>query len=413
MKRLLFLICIVALLITLVPAKSALSIPPWPPADDGPGCPKYKHTFYLPLITQQVNPMIISRFGADRSTAYQFPTYKGEDDYQVARPASAAQVGGMGGAFDFWGQDANPIAPQTVVKRFDLLGVHSYAGTGTVYTHKTYPLDIYDIFGSGTTFLTDFVTGDKVRFTFGGTTYIFTIGSVIGDTHMTVVSGEIALLATLDCQVGDAVSYTVIKTAGNLNYNYLDEALDELKLATVNAGESKLWALRRDASYLWAWAKLVRGKWPETYQTKLHIPVELEFFLREGLWYGETYHTSGNITTSSPPYEQDTNAGSLPANVLVTITPTTGTLTAVTLTNVTNSDTFTWTGSLAATKVLTVDSGIWAVRADGVGAYSGLTYGSGQKTFMQMEPGSNAFSISVTGATAWTATVQWYDTYPG
>jgi hypothetical protein len=403
MKRLTALLLALSLLLALT---SIVNAPIVKAAPLNP-CQPLSHHIYLPIVGQT---MIISRFGSAYDTAYPFPTLKGADDYQTQRPASVGQVGGMAGAFDFWGAQGNPIAAQVVTKKFELAAPFVYAGAGTIWTDVLIGIDMpsyYLIRGIGTHFLTDFSVGDLVRFTFEGDVCTYAITQIDSDT---VMRAGYAIGEVVDVPIGSAVSYEIVKTTGT--YSNVERGIDALKLATLNAGESKLWALRRDGTHLWAWAKCNRGRWPEDYNTKLHLPVELEFYCREGVWYGETQGTSGNITqATSSPYVLTSN-GVLPANAVFTITPSGGALASVTVTNTTNGYTFTYTGTVNSGQALVVDAGAWSVKNNGVGAYAGFAYGAGQQNWMRLAPGANAFTISKTGpATGWTATLTWFDTF--
>jgi hypothetical protein len=349
--------------------------------------------------------MIISRFGSTWAAAYQLGTLKGEDDYQTQRPASVGQVGGMSGAFDFWGSTANPLGAQVVNKKYEIAAPFLYtAGTGTVYV-----LDVDGenfLIGVGVDFTTLFAPGDYIRFTYSATTYNMHVIEVATSSLRVDDPSSLPAIA-----IGSAVSYEVGKY--RRTYAAIQTELDALKLATVGAGESKLWAALRDGStHRWAWAKCNRLRAPENYNTKLHLPVELEFNCREGLWYAETQSTSGNITqATSSPYAL-TNNGTFPAMCIFTITPSGGAFSACTVTNTTNGYTFTYTGTVASGKALVVNSGVWSVTNDGAGAYSGLAYGATQQNWMYLSPGANSFTISKTGAaTGWTATLTWWNTY--
>jgi Phage tail protein len=393
---------VVSLLIgsTLPPGPSSQHIP-WAAgaflAGDRPAA--CLHRLFLPYISALRGPtMLISRFGATWANAYAFPELQASDDWQIERPPTTAQVSGTAGAFDFWGTAANPHRAVTVTKKFNLTQPAYYlTGTGTIFTFDG--MNIY-LMGWQTCFLSEVMVGDTIRFTYSGTVYEFTVNSVPTDDTLGFTTTELPPFE-------DPVPYEIGKH--NLYVN-IEAALDTLKQQVVTVGESKLWGLRRDSTHRWAWAKIIRAKYPEDYQHKLVLPVELEFYVREGVWYSETENSAALADNTSFPVSL-VNHGNLPAAVRLEITPDSGTLTSLTLTNAGNGNTLTWTGSLASGMPLVIDTGQWLVTLDGDGAYSGLTFGGTQPNWLQLQPGSNAIMLATTGGSSWAGTLTWWDTY--
>lgn len=64
--------------------------------------------------------MIIARFGSTWAAGYDFGQIKGASEFPITRPASISQVGGVAGAFDHFGDDNYPLAPQIVTHSFNL-----------------------------------------------------------------------------------------------------------------------------------------------------------------------------------------------------------------------------------------------------------------------------------------------------
>ena len=335
--------------------------------------------------------MIISRFGDTWDAAYAFSTLKGADDYQTIRQASIGQVGGMSGVFDFWGSGVNPLAAQVVTKRFELSTFRSgtISGAGQITTDGS-----TTIVGTSTHFMTEVIPGSVITWFEGSRTVV----NVTDNTHLIVSSNADS--------TGEPVDYTITYPG----WNGLETLKDQLKAATIGIGESKLWGLLRDGTtHRWAWAKCNRLRAPEDYNTRLHLPVELDFLLREGLWYGET-QGGQSITQASATYTL-TNSGTQPANVVVQVTSSTGTLTSMAVSNAANGDDFTWTGSATVGQLLKVDTGAWLVTKAGSAAYSGLTYGTGQNNWLRLNPGSNVITVTIAGSTAWSGSITWWDTY--
>jgi hypothetical protein len=346
--------------------------------------------------------MLISRFGSNWATGYVFPELQAVDDWQIQRPSAVSQVSGMAGAFDYVGAAANPQMAITVTKKFELAWRNDYvAGAGTIYTGTQGTKAIY---GLGTAFQSFCYAGDKIRFTFNDHLYEYDIEQVFSATWMKLPDPQTASLPSIGS--GSAVGYLIAHPDAYLN---VENALEVLKRSVVAVGESKLWGLLRNGDHRWAWAKPIRGKYPESYVNKLHLPVELDFYLREGLWYGETQ--SGTSLSNSMSYPLTlTNAGNMPAAVVLQITPS-GTLTSLTLTNGTNGNTCTWTGSATSGQLLKIDTGNWLVTKAGAGAYEGFTFGAGQENWLTLLPGDNAITVSVAGASGWSGSLTWWNTY--
>jgi hypothetical protein len=64
--------------------------------------------------------MRIDRFGLQYSTAYEFPQNMMEDNWSISRPPIYARVGGLPGAFDYYGDGSFPFEPFVITKKFML-----------------------------------------------------------------------------------------------------------------------------------------------------------------------------------------------------------------------------------------------------------------------------------------------------
>jgi len=253
--------------------------------------------------------MLIAGFGDTYATAAIFPTNMPEDDWTVQRPAAQRRIPFAGGAFDYRGDDAPPVAAYTVRKKFMLLGpVVWKTGTGLIFTEfGGVPL----IEGDFTDFLNEVEAGNVLRFTMGGTQRIVTVLSVSNEAEAVISQADYNALLPY---WGTEVPYEI----GNIDcYTNLDAALETLKRSVLGVGESKLWLEMRDGSHRWAWAKCQKVRQIERVEDRLAVPVELEFYLREGVWYSETLHsglvsgTSGNATLA--------NAGNIATAVKATV----------------------------------------------------------------------------------------------
>lgn len=197
------------------------------------------------------------------------------------------------------------------------------------------------------------------------------------------------------------------------NWAAVEAALDNLKKYTVGMGRTKLWGLCRDNTHRWTWAKCIGLEVSEVNRSYLRVPVKASFQLTEGLWYGDEMHNMSYMYTSAfycPNY------GSFRASLRTQVRPIIGNLTSFTMTNADNGDTWTYTGAIPEGQFLVVDSGAYKCTLNDVGAYSGLSIGSGQVMWLALEPGSVAATNYITlswtppGVTVWVG-VQWWDTY--
>lgn len=341
--------------------------------------------------------MIIDRFGDTYSTAYVFPRNNVVDDWDISRPSVSARVGGMSGAFDFYGSDNYPIGPMVIRKSFSLINTGSVSGIGTVSVTNGSAV----VTGVGTYFLYDVAVGDTLTL----------VGAFSGGTVISIASN---LSLTLNVNSGADVSGTTYTITRKVSFAGVERAVSALKYYTAAQPERKLWALERDgATKRWCYAKCTNAKAAEQVNAVYALPASVEFFAREGLWYGDTLRASGTITEATGSPYVLTNLGTLPAYLQFTLLAGgVGSLATVVITNTTNSNTFTYTGAVASGNYLFINSAAWVVTNNGTGAYSGLTYGANQQNWMQLEPGANSLTVSTTGTTAsWFLDIAWYDTY--
>jgi hypothetical protein len=74
----------------------------------------------------------IDRFGDQYASAYPFPQNMMEDNWSFSRPAVYARVGGLPGAFDFYGDSNFPFDPFVVTKKFTLHANGDHAAVETL-----------------------------------------------------------------------------------------------------------------------------------------------------------------------------------------------------------------------------------------------------------------------------------------
>lgn len=147
------------------------------------------------------------------------------------------------------------------------------------------------------------------------------------------------------------------------------------------------------------------------------LPVELQFILPEGIWYGASRNSenrsgTGDITVA--------NAGNYPALLEVTISA--GATNPTIKVNRTSIPTgtvceWTWTGTTAGTLTNTfiVSAEEYRCENNGADAYSGLALGSGQIAWLWLpsNPGAATYVVNVSGSVGGglVTTVSWNDTY--
>lgn len=106
------------------------------------------------------------------------------------------------------------------------------------------------------------------------------------------------------------------------------------------------------------------------------------------------------------------NSGELLENATITVTRTSGTITAVSITRVDFGISLVWSGSLGASDVLVINCEQQTVQKNGVDAYSGLSLSSHTaEGWFPVPTGSHNFAVTTTGGAA-TVTVEHYNQFP-
>lgn len=338
--------------------------------------------------------MKIVGFGDTRATAYLFGTLQAADDWTTARPSVVVNVGGSDGAFDFWADDGNPVAPMTVSKSFTLYASYTETvdGTGQI------ELDASTVTGTGTAFLSEIMAGDLITFSVG----TLTVASVASDTELTVA-------LTGEAEATDPEDYTI--TRSRSGYTVLDTVIDRLRLATIAVGKSKLWGEMRDGTSIWCWAKCITLNVSSGISDRLSTPVELEFFCQDGLWYGATAHEF--VADGTTNNYNATQSGNYPAAVTVDAVNTSGSMSNVAMW--TGALRLNWIGTATVGQHLIVTSRPNSVKVNGVGDFAGVTYYNGANDYdpwLTVNPtGTTYLQTGDGGVTFTSVTFTWYDTY--
>jgi hypothetical protein len=334
--------------------------------------------------------MIIHRFGATYAAAYQFPSNAVVDDFTTTRAPVAERVGGMGGAFDFYGTNNYPVQPLTIRKSFALTGIITTLPTvvGTVLMTIGSSL----VNGIGASFLTHVLVNDTITITTDS-------GSQTGS--VTLVSDDDHLYVNFSAAAAAGINPTYYIERTTTTKTNVETAINNLHAATVALGESLLWSLGRDGVKRWTYAKCTSLKTSEKASDVYSIDASLEFFCREGLWYSENATSTTFTHGTSYPLSVPT-VGNYYSSCVFRVTPSNGTITSITVANATTGDTFTWAGTLANGKELLVNTGSYIVTNDGTGAYSGITVGANQINWLRLNPGANSVTITKNSGTATT-----------
>jgi len=348
--------------------------------------------------------MIIAGFGDTVGSMYTFTTALMDDNYAEAAPQATKAVPLASGVLDVRGATPNAIAAQTIDKSFVLVTTPT-ADTAfatkvmsTFFTH------------SGNVGHTDIVPGSVIVYDGAG--------NGADDGAGALIDGLGSPRGWINYATGD---YTITEDFFNditgLGFDYiigytpkwadLGTALDALRTATIARGETKLWALMRDGTYRWTWAKCVQIKAPERVGQINHAPVSLKFVARTGLWYGETLH---QVTASGGPLTAMTNAGNYIAPVTVRLTGVGTPCTGFNLRNGDGVNGITFAGTIAVGQTCVVDSLAYSIKNNGVGAFSNLTT-VGDWYWLYLNPGNDGlYKWSTSGGTP-TIVYEYYDTW--
>lgn len=176
-----------------------------------------------------------------------------------------------------------------------------------------------------------------------------------------------------------------------------------------------LWRKRLDDNVLeWKTARLLQIGWPRKWEDHgllAELSFQFETYM-EG-WNAATATASSDSAVAATPLGLTVeNAGQIPVDDGVfTVTRTSGTITTVAVTG-TGID-WTWTGSLGASDVLTIDAGNQTVKKTGADAYSGFVLGGSHTAqgWLPLAEGDNTLTVTLTGGNG-TVAVSHYDQFP-
>lgn len=175
----------------------------------------------------------------------------------------------------------------------------------------------------------------------------------------------------------------------------------------------KLWRERLgDSVKEWKTARLLQIGWPrgwEDHAIRAELTCQFETLME--FWHAETaISTSASASDGVPLGLTVNNAGQIVNDAVITVTRTSGTITAFTLTG--DGVSLSWSGSLGSGDVLTIDCGAQTVRKGTADAYSGFSLGGSHTAagWIPISAGIHSFVVTVTGGNA-TAKLEYYNQY--
>lgn len=192
-------------------------------------------------------------------------------------------------------------------------------------------------------------------------------------------------------------------------YAGVETALETARSSLLAAAENKLWALMRDNTKRWTWAKVTAFSAPENVGTRLTIPVSVEFMCRDGVWYNETQHTQNIATATSTVIA---NAGNTKAALRV---DTGGDASVSTLSTTNSTNGSGWSFDATSFGIFGVDVDPAAYSAmqylGSTDYYQYLTPSVPGDLWLYLSPGNNTIVTANTGGTANGWNLYWYDTW--
>jgi len=204
-------------------------------------------------------------------------------------------------------------------------------------------------------------------------------------------------------------------TLSATTYAGIEAALQALKLATIGDGTvlspTELYATARGGTpdAYSTRAKCISFKAPETYgHNYTTLPVELQFQLPQPWWFSLSSQTT-NLTPGTPSAIIN-YSGTLATPVDVAVLTTGGAITAVTVSNTTTGQSWTYSNSTGFAPILDVRASLYTAQIIGIGTtdcYADMTFN--RLEWLSLVPGNNTLTVSVTGSSSWLATFSWYE----
>lgn len=166
----------------------------------------------------------------------------------------------------------------------------------------------------------------------------------------------------------------------------------------------------------WKTARLLSVAWPRKWEDHA-VKAELtcQFESRMEYWHAASATTTSVSATSGVTLPMVVeNSGEQVDDAVITVTRTSGTITAVSLVCSALGIALSWTGSLGASEVLTIDCGAQTVKENTTDSYSGFALTPVYHTaagWLPLSHGNHTFLVTVAGGNA-TVAIQHYNQYP-
>lgn len=177
-----------------------------------------------------------------------------------------------------------------------------------------------------------------------------------------------------------------------------------------------LWRTRLDDNALeWKTARLLSVAWPRKWEDHAVIgEISCQFETRMEYWHAASATTTSVSATSGVTLPMVVeNAGEQVDDAVITVTRTSGTITAVSLVCSALGIALQWTGSLGASEVLTIDCGAQTVKENTTDGYSGFALTPVYHTaagWLPLSHGNHTFLVTVAGGNA-TVAIQHYNQF--
>lgn len=164
-----------------------------------------------------------------------------------------------------------------------------------------------------------------------------------------------------------------------------------------------LWRKRLDDNVLeWKTARFVRMSQPQIVQDKVFkANVTCEFESPMTYWHAAAATTySKSVAADTTDYMLVENSGETVNDAVMTVTRTSGTVTAVQVQCTDLGINWVWSGSLGAGESLVVDEGEQGIAEGATAAYSGFSVAGSQPGWMPVQRGSWVFELTTVGGAA-------------
>jgi len=177
----------------------------------------------------------------------------------------------------------------------------------------------------------------------------------------------------------------------------IDTTFEALK--ALRGKRDQLWRTMGDGATLqWCYARLQTITAQRTASTRKHLPISMTFQMLDQNWANLTVHNDTYTGASPKAIANQTNSGNVTQAIMtITITAVTSSITAVTLANADSGHSFSWAGTLLATKALIINTGTKSIKNNGVDAFAGFTPPTNKPEWFALIADQNDLTFTRTG----------------